>query len=113
MDAHRHDRPIEGTQEIFNGSYFGKEDFPDSNELKKNKISKIVWITEGVGHLSPRLMTPESLKLAAFELELIVPEDHDPTSVLSDYHSNGLKVYQLKINPYDCPYSLRKSKYAQ
>ena len=33
----------------------------------------------------------------------------DPLRLLNAYRHAGLEVYQLRISPYDCPYSLRRA----
>jgi hypothetical protein len=109
MDTHRDDSPICAEQKLRrfdNSAVFQEKEYPSSNDLKKVGVRNIIWITEGSTDAAPREMSAE--RLNEFTTHYSGKRRyHDPVTSLQAYAKSGLKSYQLRIDPYDCPYSQR------
>lgn len=80
---------------------FFEKDFPSPRELLERGVNKVVWITEGETDDRPKLMDKA-------RLESLTEYSGDPGRILkaySEYDSGKIEVHQMRIDPYDCPYS--------
>lgn len=81
---------------------FSEKDFPSPRELLEKGINKVVWITEGATDGKPERMDEARLKT-------LTDCSSDPADILkaySEYDGGKIEVSQMRIDPYDCPYSI-------
>lgn len=83
---------------------FSEKDFPSPQELLDKGINKVVWITEGATTDKPERMDKA-------RLETLTGCSSDPADTLkaySEYDGGKIEVAQMRIDPYDCPYSRQR-----
>jgi hypothetical protein len=100
MDAERGSDTL-GTRSD-NRSFYHREDYPASSELKAAGVHRVLWVTEPIDGLTNQ-RGYEAVKLAFGDLDLISEDlGFDPVDALLEYFNDGLPVFQLTINPIDC-----------